>query len=80
MTEFVPPENPLSTNQDAGNVYAAPETQIVTTWKIACSGDEASGSGHPRIWIAISPISGFADCGYCDKRSVIDRANASEDH
>ncbi|MFN3275338.1 MAG: zinc-finger domain-containing protein [Paracoccus sp. (in: a-proteobacteria)] len=36
--------------------------------------------GHPRVWLAISPEMGFVDCGYCDKRFVIDRAHAGDDH
>ena len=60
--------------------HAAPETQIVTTWKIACDGDEAAGSGHPRVWLSIPPESGWVECGYCDKRFVIDREAAQDDH
>ncbi|WBU51983.1 zinc-finger domain-containing protein [Paracoccus sp. SCSIO 75233] len=80
MTEFVPPENPLSTDQESAAAYPAPETETVTRWKVACAGDEARGLGHPKVWLAISPVTGFVDCGYCDKRFVIDRENASDDH
>ena len=41
---------------------------------------EALGLGHPRVWLAISPAKGFVECGYCDKRFVIDRDQAHEDH
>lgn len=58
----------------------APETQTVTSWKVACDGDEPSGSGHPRVWLAIPRDTGWVDCGYCDKRFVIDRAHAHDDH
>lgn len=58
----------------------APEIQIVTTWKVACDGDESRGSGHPRVWLAIPPETGFVECGYCDKRFEIDRDHAHDDH
>lgn len=49
----------------------APETQTVTTPKIACDGDEARGLGHPRVWLVIDPQQGWVECGYCDKRFVL---------
>lgn len=54
-----------------------PETEIVTTWKIACDGGVG---GHPRVWLTIPPESGYVECGYCDKRYVIDREHAGDDH
>ena len=30
----------------------APETQIVTHWKVACDGGEGA-LGHPRVWLEI---------------------------
>ena len=81
MTQYVMPENSLSTEQSAAELkLPAPDTAIVTSWKIACDGDDAAGLGHPRVWLAISPETGFVDCGYCDKRFVIDRDHASGDH
>ena len=76
-------ETPMSTNQDpAAAVRPAPATETVTRWKVACAGDEALALrlGHPRVWLAISPATGFVECGYCDKRFVIDRAHAHDDH
>ncbi|MTH33228.1 zinc-finger domain-containing protein [Paracoccus limosus] len=58
----------------------APEIQTVTSWKVACDGDESRGLGHPRVWLAIPQDSGWVECGYCDKRFVIDRAHAHSDH
>ena len=57
----------------------APETEIVTKWKVACDGGEGA-LGHPRVWLAIDATKGFVECGYCDKRYVIDRAHAHDDH
>ena len=51
----------------------APETQVVTSWKIACDGGEGA-LGHPRVWLTIPEDKGWVECGYCDKRFVIDRA------
>ena len=53
----------------------APEIQTVTSWKVACDGDEARGLGHPRVWLAIPRDAGWVECGYCDKRFEIDRAH-----
>ena len=58
----------------------APEIQTVTSWKVACDADEARGSGHPRVWLAIPRDRGCVECGYCDKRFEIDRAHAHGDH
>ena len=74
---------PLSTGQTdpaAELTYPAPETVIVGTWKVACEGDEALGLGHPRVWLAISPATGFVECGYCDRRFVIDPILAAGGH
>ncbi|MFM2349309.1 MAG: hypothetical protein RIR04_275 [Pseudomonadota bacterium] len=57
----------------------APETQTVTSWKVACDGG-VGGLGHPRVWLSIPHDSGFVECGYCDKRFVIDRDHAQGDH
>ena len=82
MTQHIPPENSLSTEQtDLSELRLPPPAiQTVTTWKVACDGDDAGGLGHPRVWLAITPETGFVDCGYCDKRFVIDRDHAHDDH
>lgn len=81
MTQFELPENPYSTGQDPAELLRpAPETEHVTKWKVSCMGDEARGLGHPLVWLAISPDTGFVDCGYCDKRFVIDRGAINDDH
>ncbi len=58
---------------------AAPETVIVTRWKVACDGG-SNDLGHPRVWLTIPQDKGFVECGYCDKRYVIDRDHAHDDH
>lgn len=65
---------------DAAGVPFTPEIVVVKRWKIACDGDVAGGLGHPRVWLRIPPEVGFVECGYCDRRYVIDPENAEGDH
>ncbi len=53
----------------------APETEVVTTTRVACDGGEGA-LGHPRVWLAIPPEKGWVECGYCDKRYVLEGAAA----
>ena len=65
------PRSPLMT-------IDAPETQVVQTRRIACDG--GSGAlGHPRVWLTIAEDKGYVECGYCDKRFVLDK-DAGEAH
>ncbi len=50
--------------------FPAPETLVTDQSRAFCDGDEAKGDGHPRVWLQID-ASGFADCGYCDRRFVL---------
>ncbi len=77
-----PPPVPLEwreTSKDYAMTIEAPETQVVTTWKVACDGGEGA-LGHPRVWLSIPQDTGFVECGYCDKKYVIDRDHAHDDH
>ena len=65
--------------KDTAMSTPAPETQVVTTWKVACDGGEGA-LGHPRVWLTIPHDTGWVECGYCDKRYVIDRDHAHDDH
>ena len=47
----------------------APETEVVTTWRVSCDGGEGS-LGHPRVWLSLDRGSGEVECGYCDKKFV----------
>ena len=58
---------------------ASQDVAMVTTWKVACDGGEGA-LGHPRVWLTIPDDTGFVECGYCDKRFVIDRDHAHDDH
>ena len=81
---LVPPTRPqLKADEDKTGTppmpIDAPETQTVTSWKVACDGGEGA-LGHPRVWLSIPQDTGFVECGYCDKRYEIDRAHAHDDH
>ena len=60
--------------------HSAPQTEIVTRWRVACDGDEPLRLGHPRVWLSIPRDTGWVECGYCDKRFVIDPDHAHDDH
>ena len=51
-----------------------PETIRVTSSAIACdsSGEVAPALGHPRVYLRIDPELGFVECGYCDRRFVLE--------
>ncbi|MHA1530031.1 MAG: zinc-finger domain-containing protein [Alphaproteobacteria bacterium] len=51
------------------NAIDTPETEQVTTRRIACDGGGAA-YGHPRVWLRIGE-EGFVECGYCDKKFVL---------
>ena len=47
----------------------APETEVVTSWRVACDGGEGA-LGHPRVWLSLDRATGEVECGYCDKKFV----------
>lgn len=55
----------------------APETETVTTSRVACDGGEGA-LGHPRVYLTMDPTAGFVECPYCDKRFVL--AEGAEAH
>ncbi|MEM7642287.1 MAG: zinc-finger domain-containing protein [Pseudomonadota bacterium] len=48
-----------------------PEVETVTATRISCDGG-GGALGHPRVWLSIDPKVGFVECGYCDKRFVLE--------
>ncbi|MEM8824204.1 MAG: zinc-finger domain-containing protein [Pseudomonadota bacterium] len=48
-----------------------PEVEVVSTLRISCDGG-GGALGHPRVWLSIDPKIGFVECGYCDKRFVLE--------
>jgi len=47
----------------------APETRIVTDYRIACDGGDGA-LGHPRVWLQIPATTGYVECPYCDAKLV----------
>ncbi|MEO8547120.1 MAG: zinc-finger domain-containing protein [Sphingomicrobium sp.] len=51
-----------------------PEIIRVKSVQVACdgSGDIPAALGHPRVFLRIEPETGFVECGYCDRRFVLE--------
>ena len=55
----------------------APETEYVTKSRIHCDGG-AGGLGHPRVWYTVDPEDGYVECGYCDKKFILEGGPADD--
>ena len=53
-----------------------PPPEIIRTPspRVACdgSGEVAPALGHPRVFLHVDDDTGFVDCGYCDRRFVLE--------
>ena len=51
-----------------------PEVFKVNAVRVYCdgSGEVDPALGHPRIYLRIDPDVGFVECGYCDRRFVLE--------
>ena len=51
-----------------------PEVIRIKTDRVACdgSGEVTPDLGHPRIYMRIDAEIGFVECGYCDRRFVLE--------
>ena len=53
-----------------------PPPQLIRTThhRVACdgSGQVSAALGHPRVYYQIDDEVGFVDCGYCDRRFVLE--------
>ena len=51
-----------------------PEVFKVDTVQVACDGSGAVSPelGHPRVFLRIDPEVGWVECGYCDRRFVLE--------
>lgn len=51
-----------------------PEVIRIKTDRVACdgSGEVTPDLGHPRIYLRIDADAGFVECGYCDRRFVLE--------
>jgi uncharacterized Zn-finger protein len=56
-----------------------PEVSYVTTPRVACDGASEThpALGHPRVYLQIDE-QGFVECGYCDKRFVLEAGPADD--
>ena len=59
-----------ATTPENDTALPPPETETVTSHRIACDGGEGA-LGHPRVWLSVDPETGWVECGYCDKRFVL---------
>ncbi len=62
------------------NALPPPEVFRVDTVQVACdgSGEVSAALGHPRVFLRIEPELGFVECGYCDRRFVLEGGPADE--
>jgi NADH dehydrogenase (ubiquinone) Fe-S protein 6 len=54
--------------------FQPPEIIRVKTERVACdgSGEVTPELGHPRVYMRIDAEAGFVECGYCDRRFVLE--------
>ena len=64
----------------SANKLPPPEVFKVTSLQVACdgSGDISPALGHPRVFLRIEPDLGFVECGYCDRRFVLEGGPADQ--
>ena len=57
-----------------------PETIRTPLSSVACdgSGEVAPALGHPRVYLRMDPEKGFVECGYCDRRFVLEGGPADK--
>ena len=50
-----------------------PEILYIDSVQVACdgSGEVAPELGHPRVFLRVDPELGFVECGYCDRRFIL---------
>ena len=51
-----------------------PEVIRTTQLRVACdgSGQVPAALGHPRVFLHIDADLGYVDCGYCDRRFLLE--------
>ncbi len=51
-----------------------PETIRTLNARVACDGAGAivPALGHPRVFLHVDGDTGYVDCGYCDRRFVLE--------
>lgn len=67
---------PPNTLRDNAMNIDAPETIKVSQTRVSCDGG-GGALGHPKVWYTIGP-EGFVECGYCDRRFVLESGPADK--
>ena len=66
----------------ARGMSSIPPPEVVRTkqHRVACdgSGQVDASLGHPRVYLAIDDELGFVECGYCDRRFVLEGGPADQ--
>ena len=64
----------------AANSLPPHEVFKVKTLQVACdgSGEVSPALGHPRVFLRMEPDLGFVECGYCDRRFVLEGGPADK--
>ena len=57
-----------------------PETIRTSQHKVYCdgSGQVEPSLGHPRVYLQIDDELGYVDCGYCDRRFLLEGGAADQ--
>ena len=57
-----------------------PETIRIPTPRAMCdgSGPIDAALGHPRVYLEVDSATGFVDCGYCDRRFILEGSPADQ--
>ena len=63
-----------------GSVDRCPEVIRVDKVQVACdgSGEISPALGHPRVYLRIDEELGIVECGYCDRRFVLEGGPADQ--
>lgn len=57
-----------------------PEVMMISAPQVACDGSGAVSPelGHPRVFLRIDPAVGWVECGYCDRRFILEGGPADK--
>jgi NADH dehydrogenase (ubiquinone) Fe-S protein 6 len=70
----------MDQSPESANALPPPEIFRVNTVQVACdgSGQIDPALGHPRVFLRIEPDIGWVECGYCDRRFILEGGPADE--
>ena len=55
--------------------FKQPEIVYIADDQVACDGGDGE-IGHPRVYLTVDKRSHSVDCGYCDRRYILDPEKA----